>query len=468
MGGLAGGFVALAARWAPYAFPAFGLMLTGFGIAFASTRAIQVISRNSIRLESTIPQAEMYFRGKEAVWELLRGDSFLFGNGPTPRGVRQYVFIPDDAMADRHAWLRASGADFRVFPDPENQDGLGNPVQTLSVERAGQIDEPSGQAGGITLQDGDILQMGNTRFRFSTHASIIVVLLVLCTCARAQQPAVGHLRLVPTDKGRLCECGPGSQKPALRIAMNVRDQKGLPARVPVLDPRAVHVYEGSQPLTVIPAASAKVERYAVLLIDVSGSMLENTSDGQRKFDAAISACKAFASDFAEGIDHVAVAPFGSHNVTSGVEHAVFHSRRQQLEDAISAIPQPLRTSNTGLYTAIQAAVDRLAALKQEAANLPDTDRRLLIVVLTDGRNEFQPGRDDPGLLASKEPVKDEIDRAGVPVITVGLGDQSNLDEAVLRFLAFPLPSNYLRASNSSGLGACFPPALARSRLIKLG
>ena len=73
----------------------------------------------------------------------------------------------------------------------------------------------------------------------------------------------------------------------------------------------------------------------------------------------VGASYGFADQFVDGLDRVAVVPFGSHNVETGVTRALFHTSRSELHEVIAGIATPERAANTGLFTAIEAALLRL-------------------------------------------------------------------------------------------------------------
>ncbi|MCI0421473.1 MAG: VWA domain-containing protein [Acidobacteria bacterium] len=220
-------------------------------------------------------------------------------------------------------------------------------------------------------------------------------------------------------------------------------------------------------------SSGPSQRYALLLIDISGSMLDSSGTGSisgsdsSKYEAAKTAAQRFLEGFQTGQDHVAVVPFESHQVREQVKAAVFAEEAETVQRQIAELPAPRPNYNTGLYSAVDAALDVLTEIKRQkpAAGI-------LLVVLTDGQNQVLRG-DDSDLLAGDdglEKVTGKANEAGLQTITIGFGDETvplgkkgAVDAAALRRLAWPAASHFHTAQDVQSLGKLF--GVARQLLV---
>ena len=185
---------------------------------------------------------------------------------------------------------------------------------------------------------------------------------------------------------------------------------------------------------------AGVERPLVLLVlfDVSGSMAGAGMQQTR------SALRAFLREL--GGSEVAVVPFGSREVTSGIRAARFGTPAAA-EAQMDALPPP--AGNTGLYSAVATGAEVLADRLRSA---PDGARGVLLV-LTDGRNDVGHPGDEPGLLTGAEGrgrAVDVVRGARVPVWMVGIGN--GVDAGELAALAGPMGTPHTVAFDPVRLG----------------
>jgi Ca-activated chloride channel family protein len=176
-------------------------------------------------------------------------------------------------------------------------------------------------------------------------------------------------------------------------------------------------------------------RIALVLVDVSGSMNRRLSSGKTRFETAQEALGKFLEGFQENVDRIAIVPFESHAVVSRIQSAQFATTRSQVLSQISALPAPGPKNNTALYSAVASG---LQVLKEQAAAVTNASAsgspEMLLVVMTDGKNEILSG-DDPGLLDGPMGLKqaaDAVQTSGIQVIGVGFGDPGSIDEASLR------------------------------------
>jgi Ca-activated chloride channel family protein len=171
------------------------------------------------------------------------------------------------------------------------------------------------------------------------------------------------------------------------------------------------------------------QRYALLVIDVSGSMKKVVSSGETRYEAAKSAARAFLEKaFEPGVDYVAVVPFESHGVVAGVQAASFVSDPESARRQIDALPDP--AGNTGLFSATSVALNVLDRIKKQ-----DISRSVTLVVLTDGKNDVKNKGDDEGLLDGEEGLAElekKVASLQLPVTVIGFGDERDIDVRALR------------------------------------
>jgi Mg-chelatase subunit ChlD len=243
-----------------------------------------------------------------------------------------------------------------------------------------------------------------------------------------------------SQKPVLMECEPGGGEPCFRLRFGFVDASGHPTHVPLpplreLAPRTEIQVDG-QPAAPFYAAASNAQseatqkpQIAMLLIDVSGSMLKDDMAGQTRFDAARQAAAAFLEGFTDGRDRVAIASFSGKDVQAGIDGARFVSTRSEAKAELDALAAPERRNNTALYSAVSIAANRLAS----EAHASHAEARLLL--LTDGANDVQPkAGDDANLLdgnAGLEQAAKDVEKDGVSVLPIGLGSEKTLDVRAL-------------------------------------
>ncbi len=269
-----------------------------------------------------------------------------------------------------------------------------------------------------------------TRYRLATIAlAVAASACILAPAAEAQQA-----RLLLADKVQLLDCGSASSVPAFRLRANVVNAEGAPVGLPLPSAdrlaQAITIEANQRPIQPFYAAAGADEsqnrrRVALLLIDASGSMLAKLPNGQTRYEGAKSAALSFLEGFDPDSDEVAVVPFESHQVVSRIRAAQFARTVDEARAQISALPTPLVSNNTALYSAVDAALTVLAAH-------PSGDQaEKLLVVLTDGKNDVRSG-DDAGLLGEegRARVAQRVAETDAEVVGVGLG--SGIDQAAMR------------------------------------
>ncbi|MCU1224438.1 MAG: von Willebrand factor type [Edaphobacter sp.] len=265
----------------------------------------------------------------------------------------------------------------------------------------------------------------------------VVLASIGCPQGFAQEQAVS---LDFLTKPTLIECEPQSAEPCFRMKFNFVDAAGKPVNVqlPPADQLASHVeiqIDGQNVKPFYAAATAGTPdqatppQTALLLFDVSGSMLKTDLGGQSRFDAAKGAAAEYLKNFSDGQDLVAIVPFASRDVESTIAAAHFVSTRAAAEAELDALPRPEARNNTALYSAVRAAVDVLRQQHRSGAGQP----RLLL--LTDGANDVHPqSGDDQGLLAGAGGLATAaaaVQQSGFDVLPIGLGDRHSIDEITM-------------------------------------
>ena len=199
------------------------------------------------------------------------------------------------------------------------------------------------------------------------------------------------------------------------------------------------------------------------MIDISGSMTRRLADGRSRFQAAKDAASKFLHSLQEGVDHIAIVPFESHQVVDRIKGARFVSTTAEARYQIEALPAPRGDYNTALYSATVAALE---VLKGRKALHPS--RQFQLIVLTDGKNDVKP-RDDPGLLDGNRGLQTVVLKASevrIPIYTVGFAKPGELDEGSLEAMAWPDSSNYFPAPDAERLEqALHAPKVIRQTLV---
>jgi hypothetical protein len=325
---------------------------------------------------------------------------------------------------------------------------------------------------------------------------LAALILAAPTTARAQQPASVRVAAVPA----LINCG---EMACFRMLVNAYDARGEP--VPVGPDAIFELSEaGVAPVAAAPtdptrppeppvaagwwqyrvveklatttaAAPAQqgpaTPRYLLLVVDTSGSMLEPVAGGAgNKFQAAVDAIRThFLDDFQQGIDHMAIVGFDSRRVRARVEAGAFEDTKAAVQAQLEGLA-PARNGNTALYSAVDAALDKLKALGESGRA---SGAQVQLLIFTDGKNDVHADKgDDSGLLdgadglATVEKKVRAVTNAfrGLEVVTIGLGDPGRTyDPEALRRLAFPDAKNAMDASSISQLRRVFE--VARSQQL---
>jgi hypothetical protein len=328
---------------------------------------------------------------------------------------------------------------------------------------------------------------------------LAALILAAPTTARAQQPASVRVAAVPA----LINCG---EMACFRMLINAYDAKGEPVPVgadalfelseagaapaaaaplppdPTRPPGAPATAAwwqyrlvqnlGTTTTTAAPAQQGPATpRYLLLVVDTSGSMLEPVAGGAgNKFQAAVDAIRShFLEDFQQGTDRMAIVGFDSRRVRARIEAGAFEDTKAAVQKQLDGLA-PARNGNTALYSAVDAALDKLKAFGESGRA---SGAQVQLLIFTDGKNDVHPDKgDDSGLLegadglAAVEKKVRAVTNAlkGLEVVTIGLGDPGRTyDPEALRRLAFPDAKNAMDASSLSQLRRVFE--VARSQQL---
>jgi Mg-chelatase subunit ChlD len=315
-------------------------------------------------------------------------------------------------------------------------------------------------------------------------------LLVCAACALggagllAQAPASLQVASAPT----LVDC---MGQACFRLLVNALDADGQPIGINNAD--EIKVFEtgaGDRPLPVFfrhsesvseggaakrpgrqtASSASAAPRYALLVVDTSGSMLQEIrGTGETKFAASIAAIRdAFLANFEDGRDHMAIVGFDSRRVRQRIASGTFTTSREEIQSQLAAL-RPDPKGNTALYSAASHAIDKVKSLTatDEAKN-----SQILLIIFTDGANDVDNPGDDPGLLDGEEGLELVSAKAmalarqlPMSIVTIGLGSGTKtFDENSLQRLKFPAEApNYHDAQNRADLERIF----ARERTAQL-
>jgi Ca-activated chloride channel family protein len=207
------------------------------------------------------------------------------------------------------------------------------------------------------------------------------------------------------------------------------------------------------------AARADVARVTFILFDTSGSMNEKLQGRETKFAVARRQLDRLFESFREGVDRMAIAPFDSQRVVAKIHGATLESTRAGLRRQVDAL-KPNPRGNTALFSAAREALQVLKPYSQKGDQVS-------LVVFTDGKNDVGHASDDPDLLAGEEGLRAVVQAAkdvGVTINAIGYGAAGvSFDEAALKTMAYPNPSNYFNASDEARLIDIFKDITKRAQ-----
>lgn len=268
----------------------------------------------------------------------------------------------------------------------------------------------------------------NTIFRWSMAVTLLC-LLALAAPAAAQEPIV--LRIDRTD---------ASAFPSVSLLVTVRNGHGGP--IAGLAPADFDVSEDAtlqaRPIQAVePLVDPALPVTVLLAIDVSGSMtgakLRDAQEAARRFLDSLGAQDSAALiAFAGSIDLEGADP---------AREVAFTGDTAALYQAIDGLQAG---GATPLY-------DTAAKAVRWAAAQPAGNRAVLL--FTDGKEERAQDGSGGSRITNDDTAIREANRAGIPVFTIGLGDDA--DEGYLRRLALETGGAYQNAQDSAQLAARF-------------
>jgi len=167
-GGFLGGvlFASMGSRAADL-FQAAGLMLTGMGISCGVAAAPVLMRQGMLEfIQSNDLRTEKKYAQQLKTWELQKGDRYVLGSLGADKTATLYaqevqVFLPDEAVAPRHAILTGRNGCFYLERHPESIDPQGLFNYVLQVHGR-ELEDAQ------ILHSGDEILIGGTRLRFQS------------------------------------------------------------------------------------------------------------------------------------------------------------------------------------------------------------------------------------------------------------------------------------------------------------
>lgn len=176
----------------------------------------------------------------------------------------------------------------------------------------------------------------------------------------------------------------------------------------------------------------------VLVIDRSSSMLDRTSGGRSKLEAARDAALAFLDAVDPDLVHVGLVLFDS-RATCPADLA---AGREAVRSAVMAMGVNRGTN----------LVDSLdLGLRTVLGSGARSDAKPVLIFMTDG---VHGGGNGIPPISAIDPIIDELRSAGVTVDTIGLGDPGDIDEQLLLKIAGD-PSHYHHSPDGDELRRVF-------------
>jgi VWFA-related protein len=262
------------------------------------------------------------------------------------------------------------------------------------------------------------------------YLSLIFLLLILTPIAAAAEEPV-TLRIDDVNATAFLQ---------MTAVVTVRNEFGVP--ISGLAAENFTVREDNQLprpniASIQPAVNPDVQIAVALAIDVSGSM-----SGDKLRDA-----QKAARRFLDGLtdqDQVALIAFSGAIDLKGIDETKEQPFGGDKEAMYAIIDSLTAEGATPLYDTAFKAV-------QWAASQPPGNRA--VVLFTDGKEEKTGDGSGGSRIANEDSPIREANRAGVPVFTIGLGDDT--DEMYLKRLAIETGGVYQHAAHSAELGGLF-------------
>ena len=179
------------------------------------------------------------------------------------------------------------------------------------------------------------------------------------------------------------------------------------------------------PLVVRGTCPAAAHADVVLVMDASSSMARNTRDGTSKIDAATQAATTLI-DLMELVDATARIAVLGFNDRSWTEASLGPAA-----DARAALARLKTQMAEG--TRLDLALSTASALI--AARGATTDRRTMVILLTDGLPNHVPPAEDGSVETTVLRTASQLKRQGLAVHTVGFGERGDFNAELLRDIA---------------------------------
>ena len=313
----------------------------------------------------------------------------------------------------------------------------------------------------------------------SRRIRIVVPLLGCClVLLHSISSGFQSLELKQADKVQMLRLGEGDPRAFFRMDLNIVDETGKPH--PLDRPKgnidlkkSIEIVEAGNKgnpfypfYFVFPeieqTSTEPIRREMMLLFDVSGSMNQPVEGGGTRFETAKRGLTDLLQNFEDGVDTISIVPFASRRVVESIQGGTFVGTRSEAERQVAELPKPEQHGNTALYSAARAALGLL-----EKRQIAERSRQYMLIILTDGKNDVGHSGDDKDLLGDNglDAIKEDARRVRIAIYTVGFGTPgADFDPNALQQMAYPDPTNYISANNSSRLREAF--RVARQSLVE--
>lgn len=291
----------------------------------------------------------------------------------------------------------------------------------------------------------------NTQAAAYTRRSIVMLTLLVATLSSVWSPGVQRSARAQTAAEVITYGNPPAEVTedgAVKLYVGARGLDGLP--VDLLEKKeAVKVQENGAAVTVFTVTPDVSSSAVVVVLDTSGSMLEQDSTGESRLVRARRAAANFVRSLKEPVQ-VALVTFND-----APETRMAFSDRDAVSNYLDDIQgNPIPTGGTG--TCINDGTESAVLL----AGANSTARAKAVVVLTDGREERRQSSDPnspmtPG--CSVAPIERVVSRAQenhVQVYMLGFGG-AQLDPSALLNLSTPTGGQYRRSELTGDLNAVY-------------
>lgn len=168
LGGAVGGLVFAGPVVVPDLSQALGFVAVGVGICCGVTLAPILLRDGVVQfVSSTDKRTHHKYRDKRKEWEIQQSDSYVIGSQNESVTASRYrpeieIFLPDSAIAPKHAILFGKGGRFYLARHPEASDQAALARHQLRVQGTTVVKSAE-------LKDRDEIVVGRTTLRFVTR-----------------------------------------------------------------------------------------------------------------------------------------------------------------------------------------------------------------------------------------------------------------------------------------------------------